>query len=250
MTVQRWVTTTLLMGVVGAGLLALRPDAELVRAAVTGPQQLLDTGGPDVLLVLLAWALAALCWAWGVLGLVLTGLSTLPGLAGRAAGVAVLVLVPAGIRRVAAVAVGVSLVATPAVAVPGPPAGGAALSVAASDVAVPPGPAPDWPTSGQAAPPPPEAGATAPPAGTPTVSDTTDTGPVPDWPAPPPAGAHVVVRGDTLWDLAASRLTASGRAPSAAAVATAVQAWWQANAGVIGDDPDLLLPGQVLLPPP
>jgi hypothetical protein len=29
-----------------------------------------------------------------------------------------------------------------------------------------------------------------------------------------------------------------------------VHAWWVANAGVIGPDPDLLLPGQVLRPPP
>jgi hypothetical protein len=28
-----------------------------------------------------------------------------------------------------------------------------------------------------------------------------------------------------------------------------VDAWWSANADVIGPDPDLLLPGQVLQPP-
>jgi nucleoid-associated protein YgaU len=33
-------------------------------------------------------------------------------------------------------------------------------------------------------------------------------------------------------------------------VAAAVDAWWHANAAVIGPDPDLLLPGQVLRPPP
>jgi hypothetical protein len=32
-------------------------------------------------------------------------------------------------------------------------------------------------------------------------------------------------------------------------VAAAVQAWWRTNAAVIGPDPDLLLPGQVLQPP-
>ncbi len=70
-----------------------------------------------------------------------------------------------------------------------------------------------------------------------------------DWPvAPPPAAAaDLVVRpGDTLWQLAAARLPA-GSPP--AAVAAAWPAWWSANRAVIGDDPDLLLPGQHLVPP-
>lgn len=74
--------------------------------------------------------------------------------------------------------------------------------------------------------------------------------PVPDWPGPA-AGEHVVLRGDCLWDIARDWLT--GRRPghpvADAEIAAAVQAWWQANAAVIGPDPDLLLPGQVLRPP-
>jgi nucleoid-associated protein YgaU len=74
---------------------------------------------------------------------------------------------------------------------------------------------------------------------------------VPDWPAGPDVpGAHVVVRGDCLWHIAAGRLLDElGRPPSNGEVTTAVQAWWAANADVIGPDPDLLLPGQVLRPP-
>ena len=84
----------------------------------------------------------------------------------------------------------------------------------------------------------------------------------PDWPEaqddPPPAASsatdRVVLRGDCLWDIAAGWLTAQRSAPDAAAVSdaevlAAVQAWWQTNAAVIGPDPDLLLPGQVLTPP-
>jgi nucleoid-associated protein YgaU len=60
----------------------------------------------------------------------------------------------------------------------------------------------------------------------------------------------VVVRGDCLWHIAADRLRQQqGRAPTDGEVALAVRAWWTANAAVIGPDPDLLLPGQVLRPP-
>lgn len=59
--------------------------------------------------------------------------------------------------------------------------------------------------------------------------------------------AHVVVRrGDTLWAIAARGL---GPGASAAEIAAAWPRWFAANAAVIGPDPDLLLPGQLLRPP-
>ena len=82
-----------------------------------------------------------------------------------------------------------------------------------------------------------------------------------DWPVATvtPAGGHppdhdvitrrasdrspvdVVVRpGDCLWTLAARFL---GPAASARSTAAAWPLWWAANRAVIGDDPDLLLPG-------
>jgi nucleoid-associated protein YgaU len=56
----------------------------------------------------------------------------------------------------------------------------------------------------------------------------------------------VVTAGDTLWSLAAARL---GPGASDAEVARAWPTWWEANREVIGDDPDLLLPGQRLVVP-
>lgn len=71
-------------------------------------------------------------------------------------------------------------------------------------------------------------------------------------PAPRPADPVglsrdvVVHRGDTLWSIAARHL---GHDPSDAQIARAWPAWFDANRDVIGDDPDLLLPGQVLRAP-
>jgi hypothetical protein len=60
-----------------------------------------------------------------------------------------------------------------------------------------------------------------------------------------------VVRGDCLWSIAEARLVdEQGRAPSGSEVAVAVHDWWSTNRAVIGPDPDRLLPGQVLQPPP
>jgi nucleoid-associated protein YgaU len=64
------------------------------------------------------------------------------------------------------------------------------------------------------------------------------------------AGDRVVVRGDCLWHIAADSLLGRlGRLPDDPEVAAAVDTWWRANADVIGPDPDLLLPGQVLRDP-
>jgi hypothetical protein len=73
---------------------------------------------------------------------------------------------------------------------------------------------------------------------------------VPDWPGAAEAGGHVVVQGDCLWHLAEAGLRAEqGGVPTDGEVAGAVHSWWTANADVIGPDPDLLLPGQLLRPP-
>ena len=68
----------------------------------------------------------------------------------------------------------------------------------------------------------------------------------------PPTGAaragsvHVVVRGESLWAIASDAL-----APGAtdAEVAAAWPVIYAANRAVIGDDPNLILPGQSLVIP-
>lgn len=56
----------------------------------------------------------------------------------------------------------------------------------------------------------------------------------------------VVLRGDSLWSIAGRTLPAGA---TAAEKDKAWRAWYSANAAVIGSDPDLILPGQILLPP-
>lgn len=62
----------------------------------------------------------------------------------------------------------------------------------------------------------------------------------------PADDTHVVVRGDTLWDIAARGLSDDA---TAADVADEVARWHDANRAVVGDDPGLILPGQVLQAP-
>lgn len=60
-------------------------------------------------------------------------------------------------------------------------------------------------------------------------------------------GVVVVAPGDTLWDLAAAHLPPGA---TDAQIATSWHAWYELNVTVIGSDPDLLQPGQLLQVPP
>ncbi|GAB2472400.1 LysM peptidoglycan-binding domain-containing protein [Xylanimonas ulmi] len=81
-----------------------------------------------------------------------------------------------------------------------------------------------------------------------TSAPTEEISPVIVTPAPTSRGAETVVvaRGDTLWDIAARDL---GGRPTDGEILAAMLAWHQANRAVIGDDPDLILPGQILVRP-
>ncbi|MCZ2816441.1 LysM peptidoglycan-binding domain-containing protein [Modestobacter sp. VKM Ac-2984] len=255
MSAGRWTGTAAAFALVAGGLRRLGAEPGTVRAALADPQRLVDTAGADALVLVAVTALAWLCWAWGALGLLLTAATAAPGLAGRTAGVLLRGVLPAGARRAAAIAIGVGLSTAAPIALPSGPGPLAVASAETSPTADawPSGPAtpvvqPDWPSAPATA-----AEDTARTEGTAAAEDTAaveDTAPAPDWPGPA-TGDHVVLRGDCLWDVARDWLT--GRRPGQpvtdAEVAAAVQAWWEANATVIGPDPDLLLPGQVLRPP-
>jgi nucleoid-associated protein YgaU len=210
------------MAAAGAALRALTGPWQSALTTLTSATTV-STSSPERVVLAVAGLLAWVVWAWGAVGLVLTAGSAAPGLVGALARGLARLVVPASVRTAAGLALGVGLVvaAPPALAAPAAPA------AAPSAVAVP-----DWPSvePGPATPAPPD----WPPAATGT---------------PAPTTAHVVTPGDCLWRIAEERLTATGSRPTDAAVARAVDRWWSANADVIGPDPDLIRPGQVLLPP-
>ena len=226
MSIRRLLGTVAAMAVAAVALRSVTPDLAAVTGAGLDLQRAVDTAGAETVLLAGVAALAWGAWLWGALGLVLTALSGLPGAAGAIARVVTRCVLPAGARRAAALALGVGLVAG------GPVLTGCAAGPVTPTVVVAASQSPvaDWP-----APAPPVADRPA---------------PVPDWPSPAP-GEHVVLRGECLWDIAEDDLSRrTGAIPTDAEVAAAVSVWWQTNATVIGPDPDLLLPGQVLRPPP
>jgi nucleoid-associated protein YgaU len=238
---RRLAVATATMALIALVLAALTPDLPVMAGALGSPQRTADTVGPEALVVSSAGLLAWAVWAWGAVGLALTAATALPGVLGGGARLLQYVVLPAGARRSAALALGIGLgVAAPLL---GTATGLPVLTSAAaasSESAVP-----DWPAESPAIP-------TAVPDSPSPAPATQTAAVVPDWPAEPDvSGAHVVVRGDCLWHIAATRLLDQlGRPPSDGELATEVRAWWTANADVIGPDPDLLLPGQVLHPPP
>jgi nucleoid-associated protein YgaU len=241
MSIRRLVVTVATMAAIAAALAALTPPFAELTGSLTAAQRTVDTQGADVLIASTAGLLAWAVWAWGALGLALTAASALPGVAGGAARRALQVALPAGARRSAALLLGLGLgVAGPLLASAVPqlaPIASAAAAAAAESV-------PDWPAPSPAAAPVPDWPTEAAPTGeAPAAPSTAPT-------AAPAADSRVVVRGDCLWHIAADSLLGQlGRLPSDGEVAAAVQAWWSANADVIGPDPDLLVPGQVLRPP-
>ena len=114
----------------------------------------------------------------------------------------------------------------------------------------PASPAPAAPGPAASAPAASEPAAPAPAVAEPTSRDDLSTA-SPRLPMKSGPSVVVVVPGDTLWDLAERSLRRAGRPPPAdAQIAVAWPQWWAANRDAVGDDPDLLLPGTVLVPPP
>lgn len=234
--------------VAGFGVVAL---STLARASLGAPVSPADA------LVAVCAAVGALGCLWLALGLVLEALARVPGAVGRLAATVSAAVTPRAVRRAAALCLGAS-------ALTGVAAGGAAADplratvTAVQEAAVTVAPDPGWSAIAATPAPAPDPGWSAPAAPTP------DPGWVPDRPvvrAQPDVGVvaaaarrHapdervevVVRRGDTLWSLAARHL---GPGASDAEVARAWPQWYAANREAIGADPDLLLPGQVLLAP-
>lgn len=203
---------------------------------------------------------------WVTLGLLAAAGSRLPGATGRHAATVSRLVLPRVLQRLLAGSAGLTVLLAPVAARAATsdplPAPSWPVSAAAAS------PAPIWPSTPQASTPAAARSTAAPQTEAPggegsgapgrpaTPSRTPHSTPQPAT-APPGAGttrvptavptATVAVRpGDSLWLIAARRLGAGSDARS---VASAWPRWYAANRDVIGDDPALITPGQVLHAP-
>jgi hypothetical protein len=253
----------------------------LVRAALQEGRLVTAPGpaGINEVLTLLAAAVAVLLCTWLGLSTLAALLTHLPGAIGRLADRVARAWAPPVTRRLAAVLVGAAVTGAlaPGTALgeaPPPAAAGASPAPAASlaehapagstDLA--PLEAPGLVSTEPALPSPgfvPAGDALASPGYAPSGVASTDEAPgwVPTRPLqrPQPSAALVVPghlryeaaevvvhRGDTLWGIVARHL---GSHASEAEVARAWPRWYAANRQVIGEDPDLIKPGQILHAP-
>jgi hypothetical protein len=242
------------IALVVAGILASalwRVVADAGHAVASGAPQRAE----DVLVMVAAsGALAAVGWL--AVGVLLELGSLVPGALGRGFTRVADVVTPRMVRRTAGALLGIGLVAglAPGAAVAAP------LTTAVADSPLPdpgfdPLPDPGWVLAVPAPAPPTGARPTATP-GSGWVPSAPVVRAQPDVrvlsPAPRSAAGDdrpeevVVHRGDSLWTIVARHL---GHDSSDAEIARAWPAWYEANRAVIGDDPDVLHPGQVLRPP-
>jgi hypothetical protein len=244
---------------VAAVLVLGGPRLDAGREALRHPLAWASMAGPDQAGLMAAGLLGWLVLLWLAAGLILTTMAAAPGAVGRAAEAVACRLVPASVRRITAGVLGLSLTASVAACSEGSPTAslGSGLPVGSGRSAAPlpaaaAGSEVDWPLgipidagrsgAGVVGPAGQGAGADgngARPAGSARQTQPS-TGPRQR------AGAVVVAAGECLWVIAARQLPAGA---SPADVAAETQRWYAANAAVIGANPDLLRPGQVLAAP-
>lgn len=249
----------------GAVATLLRPRPARLAAHVRHPHAWLTAAGPDHALAELAGAALWVAAVWLAVGLGAGVAAWLPGPAGRCAGRIGRVLLPRALRAVIAGPAGLGVLLAPVAAGATTPTGPVGPTEPGSSGAPssesPSIPAPAWPTS--------PAGDPARPPAPPTTSvpapiwpssagptPTTPATPPPDRSAPvprpkPPASPTPARRvrvepGDSLWLIASRHL---GPQASAADVAAEWPRWYAANESVIGADPGVIRPGEVLRPP-
>jgi len=231
----------------GASLLAAAAMGSIFLGTVHDAWAAIAAAGPAgpadgiLLMVGLGGTLLSL---WLGLGLTLSALSALPGALGHLSRQLAARVAPAAVRKVVAFVLGTTLTAAfipgTAVAGNGHETPRSALVAAARHrveaVSGLAGAAPDASFRFISDPSP--------------VTDAKQAAPSPQWSLEtpePPAGTVVVLRGDTLWSIAAHHLRP---ATTAVDIDAEWHRWHTANRAVIGADPNLILPGQQLRPPP
>lgn len=238
-------------------LVLLFPHWAELAADMTGPHSWLARVGADRAAITLGTAALWLVALWLAFGLAAVAMTTVPGRVGRGAGRLARQLLPAVVLRAVAGVAGISVLIAPVAAGAKAASGGAASSAAAGPAAL----LPNWPTDAGRVPPirigwptdqaprpaseqPPLPSPSLPmsPASNPSARNHSRAGK----PAPALEGGVLVKPGDSLWLIAAQRL---GPDASEAEIAYAWPRWYAANEPVIGPDPSVIRPGQVLHAP-
>lgn len=206
----------------------------LSSGASTGVESLLGLGASVTGLALAVWWLFSACFAVASALLAAAGAHA----SARRAGA----LAPAFMRRLALAVLGMSLVAAPSAHATSGPFDPAWQASATEAPATPPPTPLDQPGTN------------------PEAAESLQTSWTPALP-PPPAGPLVTAEkravvtrtpavevrpGDSLWSVTARYL---GPAATEIEIAEAWPKWFEANAAVIGDNPDVIRPGQLLIPP-
>jgi nucleoid-associated protein YgaU len=163
---------------------------------------------------------------WVAVGLLACAAAALPGACGRIGDRLARRVLPTALYRLLAGAAGLGVLLSPAVA-----------SAAPHPAPTASAPAPQWPSD---SPLPPPAWPATPVPRPATPRHTADRTPAPR------AAAVVVQPGDTLWSITAEHLPADAGPKR---VAREWPRWFAANRAVVGADPDLIRPGQVLHAP-
>lgn len=226
----------------GAVLVFAAPDWGDLGEGLAAPQRWLDSIGASAAAGRVAAAVLWLTAAWLGTALAAAALPRLPGGSQQLTQRLARVLAPAMLSRLLAGGAGLGVVLAPvyAVAAPAPAVtvgaveslSPAAPSTGALDPACPGLPAPGWPLPA------------APTAPTPPA---TGPGPTPSAePAATSRATHRVRPGESLWQIAAHVL---GEHAGPARVAAEWPRWYAVNSAVIGADPNLIRPGQMLTAP-
>jgi nucleoid-associated protein YgaU len=226
-----------------AVLATMTPDWPRLVTDLGAPHRWLARVGPDEAALTVVGAAIWCAAGWLAIALCFASAAALPGRAGAFARAVAGRLLPAVLMRAVAGAAGVSVLIAPVAA--------RGTTLPGRAAAAPAVPAPSWPVDPQHArvhigwptdaptPPPrrPDTRAAA-PAAPAHSSGTAST-----------AGTARTVRvqpGESLWLIAARRLSPHA---SDSQIAGAWPRWYAANAQVIGDDPALIRPGEVLRAP-
>jgi resuscitation-promoting factor RpfA len=214
-----------------AALTLLAPNWHDVGKTLSAPHERVAQIGADAAVAVVVGALLWCAAVWLGIGLACALGRALPGAFGRLAGRVTAAMLPRAVLRLTAAAAGVAVTVAP-VAAHASPARTAQSTVQAL-------PAPIWPN---------DAARNNPPASPSAAPQAWRSPAAPAIPSSQHDGAtSVTVRdGDSLWQIATRSEPATS---TPAAIAAAWPRWYAANRVVIGADPDVIHPGQVLRAP-